>query len=282
MSPCDTAILPPLNMSSGSFFASPAYEKPTFVYSSEDDMLDSLLMVDPFENDLDMFNEFMSTMGTPTPTPVKKVISTLPTIANTTNFPTMTNLSITPSSMKHQLDSKIIDTVSAMTLPPMCVSPSPSDDCNKLNVVTPTKKRKSPTSPSNKKRRRVSDDEMTNAGMVAAAAAAVAVTATAPEASSSTECSMTARLERNREHAKKSRQRKKMLTQNLEQSLKELKEENDKLRVWISVNMDMNAEEHLETQKLESQERFMNHIKSNRVLDAKAIQFLQSLRKELP
>ena len=280
--------------------------------------LDSLLDMDDFV----MFNDFVSTMESPTPTTTpKRTISALPSIASlppsSMMFAPLTTTN-TLSPEQGTMDTKLINTVSSMTLPsiacngisypPMCVSPSPSDASSNTTTTVvetktidgPTKKKRKTTSTkkastttvtNNKKRRRVTEDSTSDAVVSAAAIVAVA-TATAEAAGRQTAVAalpkddLTVRLERNREHAKKSRQRKKALTQKLQTSLKELKEENENIKKMIMDRFSMSAvsvAETLESKKALQQERFVKHLQSKTlVLDNKTIQFFQSLRKDLP
>ncbi|KAG7344509.1 bZIP transcription factor [Nitzschia inconspicua] len=92
---------------------------------------------------------------------------------------------------------------------------------------------------------------------------------------------MELRRERNRVHAKKSRQRKKSLTNTLEDSLQALKEENTKLRESIyQVIGKAKTNEILEKRITDAHKGFIDCIKSNRVIDKKSITFLRSFRKK--
>jgi hypothetical protein len=91
--------------------------------------------------------------------------------------------------------------------------------------------------------------------------------------------------QRNREHAKRSRFRKKILTNNLLQVVEDLRDDTEKLREEL---YDAIGEEKvlsiLNAKKLVEQEKFLIGIKdpSNRVCDAPTRRFLTSLRKKLP
>ena len=94
-----------------------------------------------------------------------------------------------------------------------------------------------------------------------------------------------ARRERNREHAKRSRQRKKSLTGDLQEALKDLKEENAKLREQIHSIFGQKKTESLVSARLgSSTENFIQALKKpeNRVVDSSTQQFLQRLRKTIP
>jgi bZIP transcription factor len=88
--------------------------------------------------------------------------------------------------------------------------------------------------------------------------------------------------ERNRVHAKKSRQRKKCLTHTLEDSLEALKEENAKLRESIyQVIGKAKTNEILEKRTMDEHYRFIDSVKSCRVIDKKTATFLRGLRKKM-
>ena len=90
--------------------------------------------------------------------------------------------------------------------------------------------------------------------------------------------------ERNREHARKSRLRKKELTSNLVQSLEELKAENEKLRSSVMRAFGSSKTESLilERKSADPNENFINALKqpNNRIVDNDALSFLAKLRKE--
>lgn len=88
--------------------------------------------------------------------------------------------------------------------------------------------------------------------------------------------------ERNRVHAKKSRQRKKSITNTLEDSLEALKAENAKLRESIyQVIGKAKTDEILERRSLCAHSTFIESLKSNRVVDKKTGTFLRGLRKKM-
>jgi hypothetical protein len=100
-----------------------------------------------------------------------------------------------------------------------------------------------------------------------------------------TEEELLERRERNRSHAKKSRQRKKSLTQTLEQSVKVLKEENQKLREEIyQIIGQKKVEDILNKQKQRAREDFMTGLMDpkNRVVNGSAMSFFRSLRRSVP
>lgn len=90
--------------------------------------------------------------------------------------------------------------------------------------------------------------------------------------------------ERNREHARKSRLRKKELTSNLVQSLEELKAENQKLRSSVLQAFGPIQTESLirERRGVDPNEHFIQALKqpNNRLVDNDALKFLAKLRKE--
>ena len=102
--------------------------------------------------------------------------------------------------------------------------------------------------------------------------------------------------ERNRIHAKKSRQRRKSLTEDLHNKLEQLKEENEVLRNFImSRIMAKNAktstpsrkelDDMVSQKRAEPTLRFLEQFKSdpkNRRVNSKQIRFLQGLRRHLP
>lgn len=91
--------------------------------------------------------------------------------------------------------------------------------------------------------------------------------------------------ERNREHARKSRLRKKELTTNLQRSLEELKAENEKLRNCVMQKLGQKQTESLirERRNTPPVEDFIAALKqpSNRIVDNNALDFLASLREEV-
>jgi len=99
-----------------------------------------------------------------------------------------------------------------------------------------------------------------------------------------TEEQLEERRQRNREHAKRSRQRKKCLTSTLQQSVDDLKAENSKLREQIySVIGEDKAESILEAREERVRAKFMQGLQNpgNRVLDDSTISFLKGLRKNI-
>lgn len=89
---------------------------------------------------------------------------------------------------------------------------------------------------------------------------------------------------RNREHARKSRQRKKSLTIDLQQSLEELKVENAKLREFVERRIGQKTVKSMVASRLASPtDRFIQALKdpSNCVLDENTLSFMQGLRNDL-
>lgn len=100
-----------------------------------------------------------------------------------------------------------------------------------------------------------------------------------------TEEQLEERRQRNREHAKRSRQRKKSLTGTLEQSVDDLKAENAKLREQIYAMIGVEkAESILESRRESARSQFMKGIMqpTSRVLDDSTVTFLKGLRKGIP
>lgn len=93
------------------------------------------------------------------------------------------------------------------------------------------------------------------------------------------------RRERNREHAKRSRSKKKDLTKSLEESLAMLKEENQRMKEFVYKKLQTSKEEAdkmIKERVVTPSERFASALKnpSNRVLSKSAISYLQSLGKD--
>lgn len=90
---------------------------------------------------------------------------------------------------------------------------------------------------------------------------------------------------RNRQHAKRSRLRKKCLTKSLEQSLMDLKAENQKLRLQIYGQFGKDQTESMIQARVQSPtKRFVRALQrpENRYLGQNAFDFLRSLRDDLP
>jgi hypothetical protein len=93
------------------------------------------------------------------------------------------------------------------------------------------------------------------------------------------------RRKRNREHAKKSRQRKKALTDDLQTTVETLRSETEKLRQELYAKL---GEEEvtaiLAERKRKEHEDFISALRQpkNRVVDASALKFLKGLSKKLP
>eukprot|EP00980_Cylindrotheca_fusiformis_P005158 scaffold1092_cov87-Cylindrotheca_fusiformis.AAC.3 len=91
------------------------------------------------------------------------------------------------------------------------------------------------------------------------------------------------RKERNRKHAKKSRQRKKSLTEDLQQSLKELKEENSRLReeIYSELGNRQEVDSLVQSKVSISAERFIQELRGskNRIVNNETRTFLQNLSK---
>lgn len=100
-----------------------------------------------------------------------------------------------------------------------------------------------------------------------------------------TEDQLEERRQRNREHAKRSRQRKKSLTCTLQQSLDDLKAENLELREQINTVIGADkVDSILENRRSRELGHFMAGLMqpSNRILDDNTISFLKGLHKNLP
>ena len=90
--------------------------------------------------------------------------------------------------------------------------------------------------------------------------------------------------QRNRDHARKSRQRKKSLTGSLQKSLEELKLENAKLREQIHAVIGKNKTDTIVQSRLATPtEKFIEQLKNpiNTVVDSDALSFLQGLRQKM-
>lgn len=91
--------------------------------------------------------------------------------------------------------------------------------------------------------------------------------------------------ERNREHAKRSRSKKKDLTKSLEETVAMLREENQKMKDFVYKKLQISQED---TEKIIKErivtpsEKFIAALKnpSNRVLSNSAISYLKSLGKD--
>jgi hypothetical protein len=90
--------------------------------------------------------------------------------------------------------------------------------------------------------------------------------------------------ERNRQHAKRSRLRKKSLTHSLQESLEDLKQENQKLRNQIYQNFGQaETESMVKARTATPAERMIDALKNpaNKVFTHPTVAFLQSLRKDI-
>lgn len=91
------------------------------------------------------------------------------------------------------------------------------------------------------------------------------------------------RKERNRKHAKRSRQRKKSLTDDLQQSLMTLKEENSKLReeIYTAIGNKKKVDSMVDSKVSISTAQFIQELKGskNRVVDDQTNAFLKNLAK---
>ena len=180
---------------------------------------------------------------------------------------------------------------------------------NKKATVTKAPKNKAPSTkkePSSKGRKRKLMDPPTApeaaavlSSMPASAALAAAQEAFANHAAAAagrsshqnpnrddglTEEDLEERRQRNREHAKRSRQRKKSLTSTLEESVEDLKAENAKLREQIYAMIGpQKAQAMLEARQETSRTQFVQGLMqpANRILDEKTLTFLKSLRKNV-
>ncbi|CAJ1943477.1 unnamed protein product [Cylindrotheca closterium] len=93
------------------------------------------------------------------------------------------------------------------------------------------------------------------------------------------------RRERNRSHAKKSRQRKKAITELLQESVQSLQQANQILRQGLNQEMGEHyAEQVLESQKELEKQSFLEMLKNpaNRVVDASGLAFFKKLQKRVP
>lgn len=99
-----------------------------------------------------------------------------------------------------------------------------------------------------------------------------------------TEEQMEERRHRNREHAKRSRQRKKSLTSTLQQSVEELRAENVAIRRLLEERLGKSTlEASLEARKERGRKAFLQGLSqpANKVVDEATLTFLKSLRKSL-
>ena len=99
-----------------------------------------------------------------------------------------------------------------------------------------------------------------------------------------TEEQLEERRQRNREHAKRSRQRKKSLTSTLQQSVDELKAENAKLRAQLYASLGQsNTMRALKARQERERRSFLQGLQQpqNRVVDDATRTFLKSLRKNV-
>jgi bZIP transcription factor len=99
-----------------------------------------------------------------------------------------------------------------------------------------------------------------------------------------TEEDLEERRQRNREHAKRSRQRKKSLTSTLEESVEDLKTENAKLREQLYAMIGPEkAQAMLEARRENGRAQFIQGLMQpcNRVMDEKTLSFLKNLRKNV-
>ena len=90
--------------------------------------------------------------------------------------------------------------------------------------------------------------------------------------------------ERNRQHAKKSRSRKKSLTENLRQSLDEIRKENEKLRAQLYKKFgEDDIKSIIEEKTASPAEKFVAALKKseNKVVDDKTRDFLKELAKNI-
>jgi len=179
---------------------------------------------------------------------------------------------------------------------------------NKKAAVTKAPKTKAPSTkkePSSKGRKRKLMDHTTApeasavlSSMPASAALAAAQEALANHAAAVgrashhnpnrdeglTEEDLEERRQRNREHAKRSRQRKKSLTSTLEESVEDLKAENTKLREQIYAMIGpQKAQAMLDARQESSRTQFLQGLMqpANRIMDEKTLSFLKSLRKNV-
>ena len=91
--------------------------------------------------------------------------------------------------------------------------------------------------------------------------------------------------ERNRSHAKKSRQRKKVITELLQESVQSLQQANQILRQGLNQQMGPQyAEQVLQSQKKVQRESFLEALRNpqNRIVDASGLAFLKKLQKRVP
>jgi hypothetical protein len=215
-----------------------------------DDVLDSLLNLE----DDDLLHEFVATMGSNmSPYPVKPVLSCGPSSAMMSLVPPALTPPVTTALFTH----------------PVCVSPSPSvySETNETIMVPSADVHGTKSNP-NKRRR--TGNQASSLKQATAAAAAMSVLTDD-------------RRDRNREHAKRSRLRKKSLTANLEQSMIELKKENEKLRQHAYAQIGKNETDALIQERLANpSQKVIAALKMthNRILDNETIIFLQSLRKD--
>ena len=90
---------------------------------------------------------------------------------------------------------------------------------------------------------------------------------------------------RNREHAKRSRLRKKSLTQTLQQSVDSLKAENRKMREMLQSRIGkQKADDIIHEQRSRSFLQFMESLQrpTGRVLDDQSLLYMKSLKRKIP
>jgi hypothetical protein len=196
----------------------------------------------------------------------------------------MANATITPSSSVQDIQTfsvpnpmAALDLVTSMSHPPTLMP-----TINERLKKTVTKTKKAPKKDLTKGRKRIFADLQTT----------VSEAALMPEVQSFpknkddnlTEEDLEERRQRNREHAKRSRQRKKSLTSTLEESVDDLKTENAKLREQIYAMIGpQKAQAMLDARQENARAQFMHGLMQpcNRVMDEKTLAFLKNLRKNV-
>ncbi|KAG7343533.1 bZIP basic region leucine zipper domain containing protein [Nitzschia inconspicua] len=161
------------------------------------------------------------------------------------------------------------------------ICPKKPAPMNRVTAVTTTEM----TSPPTHSFFRYSNSTASSSSPVSAFSSSNRRKSTSSSATSVTGVDETIKKERNRMHAKASRQRRKELMGELQQSLQSLQEENQTLLRFLSNKWGgRTTQQALMKEQAKPAERLIEQLKqpNARILNTKTIRFLQDLRKELP
>ena len=208
--------------------------------------------------------------------------------AQAETLPSSSSAIISPSSSVEDMQlfsvPNPITAMSSSTMPAL-IAPNGALAENKTSKITKKTSKKDISKGSSRKRKAPAADVQTVMQEVSPRRPSLVLDSLSVDDEDLTEEQLEERRQRNREHAKRSRQRKKSLTCTLQQSVDELRDENTKLREQICAMIGHDkVESILQARREKARNQFMGGLMqpSSRIVDNNTLIFLKGLRKGIP